>query len=67
LSAALATNLLLKLWLYKAIAVYALQPRDPAKRINFCNWFLQPFHDGEVEVKVYRTNPHTEKQIKEIT
>jgi hypothetical protein len=26
----------------------ALQPRGPANRINFCNWFLQSVHDGEV-------------------
>jgi hypothetical protein len=26
---------------YRATVVHALQPRDPASRINFCDWFLQ--------------------------
>jgi hypothetical protein len=36
---------LLKLRLYKATVVHALQPRDPASRINFWNWFMQSLHD----------------------
>jgi hypothetical protein len=35
-----------------------LQPGDPASRINFCNWFSQSVHDGEVD-------PHTEEELKE--
>jgi hypothetical protein len=38
---------LLKLLPCRATVVHALQPRDPASRINFCNWFLQSVHDGD--------------------
>jgi hypothetical protein len=47
-SAAKAAKLL-KLWSYKVTVVQALQPRDSASRINFCNWFLQTVHEGEVD------------------
>jgi hypothetical protein len=34
---------------YKANAVYALQSRDSASRMNFYYWFLQSVYDGEVD------------------
>jgi hypothetical protein len=40
---------LLDLWPYIVAIVHALQPCDPACRINFCIWFLQSVHDGEVD------------------
>jgi hypothetical protein len=33
----------------KATVVHALKEHHPAVRINFCNWFLQPVYDGEVD------------------
>jgi hypothetical protein len=48
LSAAKETKLL-KLQPYKVTVVHALQPCDLASRINFCNWFLQSPHDGEID------------------
>jgi DNA-binding transcriptional MocR family regulator len=47
-SAARATKQL-KLRPYQATAVHTLKLRDSASRINFCNWFLQSVHDGEVD------------------
>jgi hypothetical protein len=47
-SARSATKLL-KLRPYRTVVVYALKARDPVARSNFCNWFLQPVHDGEVD------------------
>jgi hypothetical protein len=43
---------LLKLLLYKETVVHALQPCYPASRVNFCNWFLQSVHDGEVDPRL---------------
>jgi hypothetical protein len=40
---------LLKLQPYKATVVHALQPRELASKINFCSWFLQSAHDGQVD------------------
>jgi hypothetical protein len=40
---------LLKLKPYKSRQVHELQPRDPASRVNFCNWMLQSIHDGEID------------------
>jgi hypothetical protein len=28
--------------------MHALQPRDPASRVPFCTWFLQPAVEGEI-------------------
>jgi hypothetical protein len=39
---------LLKIRPCKLIVIHALKPRDPASRIDFCNWFLKSVHDGEV-------------------
>jgi hypothetical protein len=47
LSAALATNV--KIRLFKATVVHALQQRDPASGSHFCNWVLQSVRDGEVD------------------
>jgi hypothetical protein len=51
-SARTATQLL-KLRPYKTtiiiIIIHALQPRDPASRVNFCNWFLQSVVEGEID------------------
>jgi hypothetical protein len=33
----------------KTRQVHELQPRDPASRVNFCNWMLQSIHDGEID------------------
>jgi hypothetical protein len=35
-----------KLRLYKITQVQALRPRDPGRRVNSCNWFIQPVNDG---------------------
>jgi hypothetical protein len=48
LSAAKVMNLL-KPWLYRVIVVHSLLPRDSARRIDFCNWFLQSVPGGEVD------------------
>jgi hypothetical protein len=43
-SRAKATKLL-QLRPYKATVVHALQPRDSANKINFCNWLMQTISD----------------------
>jgi hypothetical protein len=48
-SSAAKVTKLLKLRPCKVTAVHSLQPRDPASRIHFCNWFLQSVHGGEVD------------------
>jgi hypothetical protein len=50
---------LLKLQPYKAAVVHALQPRDSASRINFCNWFLQSVHDGDPHLTFFFDEAHT--------
>jgi hypothetical protein len=47
-SSAAFTSKLLKLRPHKATVVHALQLRYATSRINFCSWFLQSLHDGEV-------------------
>jgi transposase len=39
-SSARRATQLLKLRPYKTTVIYALQQRDPASRVHFCNWFL---------------------------
>jgi hypothetical protein len=29
--------------------VHAFKEHDPVARINFCDWFLQPVHDGKTD------------------
>lgn len=48
-SAAFVATKLLKLKPYKVTVVHALQPQDPVSRVNYCNWFLQSVHNGEVD------------------
>jgi hypothetical protein len=61
---------------YKAAVLHALQPRDPATRINFCNWFLHSVHDDEFEVgrslqnkpsRLRRVKRNTRKEILRVT
>jgi hypothetical protein len=40
---------LVKLRRYKTAVNYALQPRDSAVRVHFCNWFLQSVVEGEID------------------
>jgi hypothetical protein len=46
-SARIATQLL-KSRPYKTTVIHALQPRDPASRVHFLSWFLQPVVEGEI-------------------
>jgi hypothetical protein len=39
---------LLKLGPYKTTAIHALEPRNPASRLNFRSRFLQPVVEGEI-------------------
>jgi hypothetical protein len=48
LTSARRATKLLTLQPYKTTVVQALKEHDPVVRINFCNWFLRPVHDGEV-------------------
>jgi hypothetical protein len=47
-SSAAKVTKLIKLRPYEMTVVHAMQPHNPASRINFCNWFLQSVHDSEV-------------------
>jgi hypothetical protein len=40
---------LLTLRPYKTTVDHSLRVHDPVARINFCNWFLQPVHNGGVD------------------
>jgi hypothetical protein len=40
---------LLKLRPYKTIVIHALQPHNPASRVNFCHWFLQSVIKVEID------------------
>jgi hypothetical protein len=48
-SSARTTTKLLKLSLYKIPQVHALQLRDSATRIHFCNWFIQSVNEGTLD------------------
>jgi hypothetical protein len=48
-SSARTAKQLVKLRPYKATVIHALQPRDPANRVNFCSWFLQSVDEGEID------------------
>jgi hypothetical protein len=39
---------LLKLRPYKTTVVHSLQLHHPVARLNFCNWYLQSIHNGEL-------------------
>ncbi|KAJ4430323.1 hypothetical protein ANN_22536 [Periplaneta americana] len=47
-SAFVATKLL-KLKPFRITVVHALQPEDPVSRVNYCNWFVQSVHNGDVD------------------
>jgi hypothetical protein len=40
---------LLKLRPHKTTVIHALQSRDPGSRVHFCNSFLQPVVEGELD------------------
>jgi hypothetical protein len=48
-SSARSSTQLLKLRPYKTRVIHALQPRDLARRVNFCSWFLQSVVGGEID------------------
>jgi hypothetical protein len=39
----------LKLRPYKTTVIHALQPLDPASKVYFYSWFLQPVFEGEID------------------
>jgi hypothetical protein len=48
MSSARRATQLQKLRPYKIAVIHALQPRDPAGRVHFCSWFLQPVVEGDI-------------------
>jgi hypothetical protein len=50
-SARMATQLL-KLRPYKTTVIHALQLRDSASRVRFCNWFLQSVIEDEINAQL---------------
>jgi hypothetical protein len=51
-SSARRATQLLKLRPHKTTAIHALQLRNQACRIHFCNWFLQPVIEGEINLQL---------------
>jgi hypothetical protein len=47
-SSARTATQLLKLRPYKTTVIHALQPRDSAGTVHFCNCFLQSLVEGEI-------------------
>jgi hypothetical protein len=50
ISARNATKLL-RLRSYKITEAQALSPRDPGRRVNYSNWFIQPMNDGILDLQ----------------
>jgi hypothetical protein len=48
-SSARTVTQLLKLGPYKTTVIHALQLRDPASRVHFCNWFQQSVVEDEID------------------
>jgi hypothetical protein len=54
-SSARRATKLLKLRHNKTTVIHALQLRDPASRVHFCIWFLQPVVKGEINPQLTGT------------
>jgi hypothetical protein len=51
-SSAWRVTKLLKLRPYKTTVIHVLQPCDPAIRVHFCSWFLQPVIESEIHLQL---------------
>jgi hypothetical protein len=43
---------MMKLRPYKTTVIHALQPHDPAMRVHFCSWFLQPVAEDDIDLQL---------------
>jgi hypothetical protein len=54
-SSARRATQMLNLIPYKTTVIHALQPCEPASRVNFCSWFLQSVVEGEIDPQLTGT------------